>query len=64
MVKIIKRAKATLAKIEAKKENLSLKNSQLETPIIKATKTNKKGEGKKIIVPNITITITKALINL
>ena len=63
-VKIIKRAKAILAKIETKKENLSLKNSQLETPAIKATKPNKKDEGKKIIALNITITIIKALINL
>jgi len=50
--------------METKKENLSLKNSQLETPAIKATKANKKDEGEKIIALNIVITITKALTNL
>ena len=53
-----------LAKIDSKKENLSLKNSQLETPVIKATKPSKKDEGKKIIALNMAITIIKALINL
>jgi hypothetical protein len=64
VVRIIKRPKAILAKIEARKENLNLKNSQLEIPTIKPTKASIKDEGKKIIDPNMMTTIAKALINL
>ena len=53
-----------LANIETRKENLNLKNSQLETPTIKDTKPNKKDAGKKTIALTMAITIIKALINL
>lgn len=63
-IKIIKKPRERLAKIVVKKENLSLKNSQLEMPTTKPTKANNKFSGKKITAPNIIATITRALINL